>query len=288
VPTSKISIIAICTDQRGAGGECFAIVDDAGLGRGAAHVEGDRVLQPERVTKRLGADDAGRRPGFQHLHAVILGLIRVVESARRLHDQKRAGEPAAANAVLDLAEITPHDRPDIGVGDHRRAALEFAIFLGEFMRGGDEHLRMVPLQDRLGARFMVALGVAVEKQDRGRLHAEPREHAAERLDLLLVERSLDFAVGQHALLDLEAQRPLDQRLVLVEEQIVGIRPVDAADLVDVAEALGDEERGLGALALQDGIDGDGGAVEKQSSGLVIAARLLNPGVDPLDQPLRRR
>ena len=76
--------------------------------------------------------------------------------------------------------------------------------------------------------------------------------------------------------------------MLAEEEIVGIRPVDAADLVDIAEALGDEERGLGALALQDGIDGDGGAVEKQSSGLVIAARLLNPGVDPLDQPLRRR
>ena len=68
----------------------------------------------------------------------------------------------------------------------------------------------------------------------------PSSCVAERGDLLFVERTLDLAVGEHALLHLEAQRALDQRLVLLEEQIVGVRPVDAADLVDVAEALGDE------------------------------------------------
>src|SRR5262249_45173142 len=98
----------------------------------------------------------------------------------------------------------------------------------------------------------------------------------------------DLAVGQHALLDLEAQRPLDQRLVFAEEQIVGVRPVDAADLVDVAEALGDEERGLGTRALQEVIDGDGGAVEKQSGGFVVAARPRRRGMDALAQALRRR
>src|SRR6516162_3749500 len=81
---------------------------------------------------------------------------------------------------------------------------------------------------------------------------------------------------------------LDQRLVLAEEQIVGVRPVDAADLVNVAKALGNEERGVSALALQDGIDGDGGAVEEQSGRFVVAARLRHPGIDPLDQALRPR
>jgi hypothetical protein len=56
------------------------------------------------------------------------------------------------------------------------------------MRGGDEHLRVVPLEDRLGARFVLMPGKAVEKQDPDRLHAEPLQRAAERLDLLLVER----------------------------------------------------------------------------------------------------
>src|SRR5262249_4511926 len=42
------------------------------------------------------------------------------------------------------------------------------------------------------------------------------------------------------------------------------------------------------LALQDGIDGDGGAVEEQSGRFVVAARLRHPGIDPLDQALRPR
>src|SRR5262249_45272237 len=70
--------------------------------------------------------------------------------------------------------------------------------------------------------------------------------------------------------------------------IVGVRPVDAADLVNVAKALGNEERGVSALALQDGIDGDGGAVEEQSGRFVVAARLHHPGIDSLDQALRPR
>jgi hypothetical protein len=37
--------------------------------------------------------------------------------------------------------------------------------------------------------------------------------------------------------------------MLLEEEIVGIRPVDAADFIDVAKALGGEEGGLGAGAL---------------------------------------
>ena len=135
---------------------------------------------------------------------------------------------------------------------------------------------MVLLQDRLCARFVVVPGIAVEKQDRGRLHAKPIQHAAEARDFLVVERGLDLAVGQHALLDLEPQRPLDQRLVFAEVQIVGIRPVDAADLVDVAEPLGNEERGLGAFALQNGIDGDGRAVEKQPGGSVVGSRPSPP------------
>ena len=162
----------IAADQGGAGGERVAIVDDAGLGGGPAHVEGDRVLETERMAHGLGADDAGRRTRFQHVHAVALGLLRLVEAAVRLHDQERPGKALAPDALIDLADIAPHDRPDIGVGDHRRAALELAVFLGQLVRGGDEQRGVVALQDGLGARLMIMPGIAVEEQDRGRLHAE--------------------------------------------------------------------------------------------------------------------
>src|SRR6185503_15827126 len=58
--------------------------------------------------------------------------------------------------------------------------------------------------------------------------------------------------------------------------------------VDVAETLGNKERGLGAFALQNGIDGDGRAMEKQAGGLVAAAGLFDPGIDAFDQTVRCR
>ena len=62
--------LVVAADQRRAGGQRLALVDDAGLRRGAAHVEGDGVLDAERVAERLGADHARRRPRFQHAHAL--------------------------------------------------------------------------------------------------------------------------------------------------------------------------------------------------------------------------
>jgi hypothetical protein len=134
------------------------------------------------------------------------------------------------------------------------------------------------------ARFVRRAGVAVEKQDGAGLDPELCEPIAQPRDLGLVERPVDLAVGQHPLRDLEAQRPLDQRHVLAEEQIVGVRPVDAADLVNIAKAFGDDQRGAGAGALQHRIDGDRRAVQEQAGGGVAAAGLLDPGADAVDQP----
>jgi len=74
--------------------------------------------------------------------------------------------------------------------------------------------------------------------------------------------------------------------MLAEEQIVGVRPVDAANLIDVAKALGDQERSSGPFALQNCVDSDGRAVKKKPGGSVIAMRLLDRGIDALDQVLR--
>src|SRR5689334_24024587 len=135
---------------------------------------------------------------------------------------------------------------------------------------------MTLLQDRLGTRLVLGAGIAVEKQNGAGLDAELLQTLTERHDLVLVERPLDLAVREHALLHLEAQRPLDQRHMLAEEQVVGVGPVDAADLVDVAKALGDEERGPGAGALQDRVDRHRRAVQEQPCRAEVAAGLLAP------------
>jgi hypothetical protein len=60
--------------------------------------------------------------------------------------------------------------------------------------------------------------------------------------LLLVERNEHLALRIHAFADLVAQVALDQGLVAPEEEIVGFRPIDAADFVDIAEALSGQQR----------------------------------------------
>ena len=90
--------------------------------------------------------------------------------------------------------------------------------------------RLIEKGRRPGGSMLLSSGVVWR-------HLEWAQFRAECLDLVIVERRLDLAVGKDALLDLEAQRALDQRLVLAEKQIVGVRAIDAANLVDIAESL---------------------------------------------------
>src|SRR5262249_955495 len=151
---------------------------------------------------------------------------------------------------------------DIGIGDHGRATLELAIFLRKLVRGGDEYPGMVFLQQRLRACLMVAVGITVEKQNCDGLNPDLLQPSAVSFDLALGGRQPDLALGQNAFLDLEAKLPLHQRLMLLKEQVVRVRPVDAANLVNVAKAFGDQERGFGPRTLQDGVDGYGRAVKE--------------------------
>ena len=86
------------------------------------------------------------------------------------------------------------------------------------------------------------------------------ERAGGRAHLVLVERRLDAAVVAQPLADLEAQVAGDEQRRLVGLQVVEIRPVLAADLEQVAEALGGDEAGRDAAVLDQRVGGDRGAV----------------------------
>ena len=82
-----------------------------------------------------------------------------------------------------------------------------------------------------------------------------------------VERDDDLAVGSDALLHLEAQVAVDEGLRRGVEQAVQGGHAHPSQLKDIAEALGGYEGGLRALAFQDGVGGDGGAVDDLFDGL---------------------
>ena len=128
----------IAADQRTAGHQHMAVVDDAGFRRGAAHVEGDGIIESHAVAQDLGADDARGRTRFQHADAGIARFVDVEQAAGRLHDQERAVEIRFAQMRVHHREIIAHARADIGIGGDGRGALELAIFLRQFMRRRDE------------------------------------------------------------------------------------------------------------------------------------------------------
>ena len=60
--------------------------------------------------------------------------------------------------------------------------------------------------------------------------------------LLFVELDEHTALRIHALANFKAQRSFDQRLVFLKKQIVGFRAIDTADFINVAKALGGQQR----------------------------------------------
>ena len=78
----------------------------------------------------------------------------------------------------------------------------------------------------------------------------------------LVEGGEDAAAGVGALGDLEAEVAGDDRGEAAGHA-VGVRAGAAAELEDVAEALGGDQAGAGEAALEDGVGGGGGAVDDQ-------------------------
>ena len=144
------------------------------------------------------------------------------------------------------------------------------------------------LADHLaGDALVLGIDVGVQEADRDRLDAFRRERAAGVLEARAVELRVHLAGGEHALVDLAREPARHQRAVLVEQEVVGLRPVAAADDVDVAGAARDDQAGLGALALDQRVDGDGRAVDQLVDGGGLDAALAQAVDDALHE-LRRR
>ena len=107
-------------------------------------------------------------------------------------------------------------------------------------------------------------------------------------DARFVQRPEHLARAGDALVDLAGEMARHQRLVAMEEQIVGFGAIAAADDVDVARAAGDDQSGFGALALDQRIDRDGRAVDQLVDGAGLDAALADAVENALGELVRRR
>ena len=127
-----------------------AVLDQRALGGGAAHVEGDDVLEPERLGIGAGADAAADRPGFDQADRLPAGALDREQPAVRAHHVERAGKALACEVALKPPDIGRDLRADIGVGGDRRGALVFVPFARELGGAGDVDARQQRAQRRGG------------------------------------------------------------------------------------------------------------------------------------------
>jgi len=131
------------------------------------------------------------------------------------------------------------------------------------------------------------IGIAIDEHNGGCFDPELFEPVAQVRQSGFIKRLQYFPVSADAFLYLKPERPFDQRFVFLEIQIVGVGPVDAADFIDVAKAIGGDQRSPGAGALQDRVDGNSGAMQKEIGRGIIAAGLGDTCADAVDQPIWR-
>ena len=128
------------------------------------------------------------------------------------------------------------------------------------MRDGERYPELFQSAGDGGLRLRI--GEREQQRNRNRLGMLLAKLLDQGLQILLRRRLQDFTVAAGAFVNPEAQIFGDKRLDAIEEKIVKFGPGLAADLDDVFKAGGRDQGHAGALALQQSVGADGGAVQK--------------------------
>ncbi len=146
------------------------LLDQAGLGGGAAHVERHQPVEAEHLGIVTGGERARRRSALDHAHRVAPGGFGADHPAGAQHDQRRVGKLLARETVAQPAQIGLRDRHRVGVDARGRGARELADLRGDVRRQRDEQVGQ-ELADPLADGALVRrIGEAVEKADGERAH----------------------------------------------------------------------------------------------------------------------
>ena len=129
----------------------------------------------------------------------------------------------------------------------------------EIATPGSSSARMAPAR-----RSCASLVKLCRKQTATASILRARSSAATVAHRLLVERQKHRAVGRHPLGHAEAQVARHQRLGPLHVDVVLLEAVLPGDLEGIAEALGGDQRGVRALALDQRVGGERRAVHDEA------------------------
>src|SRR6267154_2299614 len=216
---------------------------------------------------------------------IRLALAVVPPMSKEITLAKPSARPVCAEAMI------PPTGPDSIIATGRSVAtsgvitppFECTIFAQYFVGKRDVGIGQGPADDFACRALVLRVGVGVQEADGDRFNLFFREPPAGAFDASALQGLQDIARGEHALADFPRQLTWDERAVPVEEKIVGFGAVAASDGVHVARPSRDDQAGLRAFALDQGVDGGGRAVDQLADLPGIYAAHAQAIDDPLDE-----
>ena len=150
------------------------VLDQADVGRGAAHVVGDEVGMA-RGAAGIGRRHHARGRARHHgVHGRERDELRRRRAAIALHHQDVAVEALAQKLQAQAREIAVEHGLHRGIDRRRHAALVLAVFRQDGVAGGDVAVGPQRMDDLGGALLVRGIDVAVQEMDDHGLAAHAR------------------------------------------------------------------------------------------------------------------
>ena len=241
----------------------LGIVDQADLGGRAAHVEGEHAVERALPGDVACEDGAAHRPGFDEANGEADRRPDVGDAAAGEHDEERTVETGLAQASLQVAQVARHHRLNVGIGTGGRETLVLAHLRRDLGGKGDGEVRQRVLQDRAHTALVRRVDVGVQEADRRALDPLGGELRGRGFDRPFVEGQDRLARGVEPLGNGEAPLPRHQRHRLLHVDVVLLEAALRPHLDGIAEAFRRHQRGPCALALDQRVGGERGAVNNQ-------------------------
>jgi hypothetical protein len=176
-------------------------------------------------------------------------------------DEERAAVARAFQPRRQAVEVAAHGRADIGVHGGGAEALELLDLRQHLGREGDVDAGQGGAERGGGFALVPAVAPGVEEADRDRLHRLLAQHVDGALQRAGVERRQHRSVRAQPLAHRQAQAARHQGRRRGHPQVVALGLQPFAHLHHVAVAFRGERGDARAAAFEQGIRGDGGAVD---------------------------
>ena len=206
----------------GDGGRTVAHQGD--VGRGAPHVEPQRVAMPREPGHERGAGHPAGRAGEHGMGRGIAGPGDAHQAAVGAHDVHAGAQIDGAELVVEALQVVPHARAHVGV-HHRHQGAFVLPELGQDLGGERDRDIDAGLDDqRLEPLLVRVVGVGMQQRHRDRLHPGVEQLADRLAGLRLVEGAQDPAAGVDPLRDPARMLQVREGVRLLHDHPAGERP----------------------------------------------------------------